>query len=150
MTMYGWCGNEEEDSEEKSLPNIPFALPFGMSNRSLRERWQMRDCMELNYSASAYLPEPEKNNFATPRTNPPVEESNLLKGEKKRVLLYDPPAGWRYGFPREYLPLPGEELKDTLLRDGYPQKEIDCGGAEHVGFFEVEVEEVKRAGNSSS
>ena len=50
-------------------------------------------------------------------------------------LMYDPPVGWRYGFPRPYRPLPNEELKDTLLRDGYPQKEIDNGGAKHVRFF---------------
>lgn len=38
---------------------------------------------------------------------------------------YDPDSGWRYGFPKKYEPLPGETLEQTLLRDGYPQKEID-------------------------
>jgi hypothetical protein len=50
------------------------------------------------------------------------------------VLLYDPPSGWMYGFPRPYLPLEGETLEQTLLRDGYPQKEIDQGGARHCRF----------------
>ena len=53
------------------------------------------------------------------------------------MTIYDPPSGWRYGFPREYKPLPGESLIDTLLRDGYPQKEIDWGGGEHVRFWET-------------
>lgn len=52
------------------------------------------------------------------------------------ITIYDPPAGWRYGFPREYKPLPNETLTETLLRDGYPKKEIEWGGAEHVRFWE--------------
>ena len=56
------------------------------------------------------------------------------------MLLYDPPAGWRYGFPRPYLPLEGESLEDTLLRDGYPQKEIDNSGAKYVRFIEYKEE----------
>lgn len=42
-------------------------------------------------------------------------------------LLYDPPSGWRYGFPRVYKPLEGESIKDTLRRDGYPEKDLDFG-----------------------
>jgi hypothetical protein len=53
------------------------------------------------------------------------------------MTMYDPPAGWRYGFPRPYKPLSGESLEDTLKRDGYPQHEIDNGGATHVRFWEV-------------
>lgn len=36
--------------------------------------------------------------------------------------LYDPPEGWRYGFPKNYAPLPDESIEDTLRRDGYPEK----------------------------
>lgn len=50
-------------------------------------------------------------------------------------MLYDPPSGWKYGFPRPYNPLPNESLADTLLRDGYPQREIDNGGARHCRFI---------------
>lgn len=50
-------------------------------------------------------------------------------------LIYDPPSGWRYGFPKEYNPLPGETLEQTLRRDGYPQHEIDNGGSKHVRFL---------------
>ena len=54
---------------------------------------------------------------------------------KKRI--YDPPSGWRYGFPKVYDPLPGETLEQTLLRDGYPQTEIDAGGAKHCRFWSM-------------
>jgi len=55
-----------------------------------------------------------------------------------RITIYDPPSGWRYGFPREYKPLPGESLEQTLLRDGYPQKEIDNAGADYCRFWEIQ------------
>lgn len=50
-------------------------------------------------------------------------------------MIYDPPSGWMYGFPKPYKPLPGETLVQTLLRDGYPQKEIDKGNGSHVRFL---------------
>lgn len=39
-------------------------------------------------------------------------------------MIYDPPSGWKYGFPKPYKPLEGEALSSTLRRDGYPDKEI--------------------------
>lgn len=51
------------------------------------------------------------------------------------AVLYDPPSGWRYGFPKQYKPMPGESLADTLLRDGYPQHEIDNGVAKYCRFI---------------
>lgn len=51
------------------------------------------------------------------------------------TIMYDPPSGWKYGFPKEYKPIKGETLVQTLLRDGYPQKEIDNGGGTHVRFL---------------
>jgi hypothetical protein len=41
------------------------------------------------------------------------------------TTLYDPPEGWRYGFPKPYKPLPGETVEETLKRDGYPEKMLD-------------------------
>ena len=43
----------------------------------------------------------------------------------KMITIYDPPSGWLFGFPKEYKPLPGESFEEMLLRDGYPQQEID-------------------------
>lgn len=37
-------------------------------------------------------------------------------------MLYDPPSGHRYGFPKVYRPIEGETLEETLIRDGYPEK----------------------------
>lgn len=34
-------------------------------------------------------------------------------------LMYDPPGGWKYGFPKPYEPLTGETMEATLQRDGY-------------------------------
>lgn len=62
------------------------------------------------------------------------------------MLIYDPPSGWMYGFPRPYLPKEGETLEDTLLRDGYPQHEIDNGGAKHVRFI-GHIEELRALDN---
>lgn len=50
-------------------------------------------------------------------------------------VIYDPPSGWKYGFPKPYRPAAGETLEQTLLRDGYPQHEIDNSGAKYVRFF---------------
>lgn len=53
------------------------------------------------------------------------------------TVLYDPPIGWKYGFPKPYTP--GLDLKDQLLKDGYPQSEIDSLGDNlHVRFIEGE------------
>jgi hypothetical protein len=56
------------------------------------------------------------------------------------VTIYDPPSGWRYGFPKPYKPLPHETLNQTLLRDGYPQAEIDWGAANYVRFWETDLD----------
>lgn len=58
------------------------------------------------------------------------------------MLTYDPPSGWRYGFPRLYKPLAGETLAETLIRDGYPSRLAEFG-AKHCGFggTDKEIEE---------
>lgn len=50
------------------------------------------------------------------------------------TVLYDPPSGWRFGFPKPYSPLEDEALKDTLIRDGYPTKDAEFG-AKHCRFI---------------
>ena len=52
------------------------------------------------------------------------------------TTVYDPPGGWRYGFPRPYTPLEGETLAETLLRDGYPQSELDRSGGATARFWD--------------
>lgn len=43
--------------------------------------------------------------------------------QKKQFTFYDPASGWLYGFPKPYRPLPHETLAETLIRDGYPEKD---------------------------
>ena len=54
------------------------------------------------------------------------------------MTVYDPPSGWMYGFPREYAPLPGESIEDTLRRDGYPEKLMPL--AKYCRFWETPVQ----------
>lgn len=55
---------------------------------------------------------------------------------------YDPPAGWRYGFPKEYNPSnPLETVASTLRRDGYPQELLEQGMDKYTRFWESEEED---------
>lgn len=57
-----------------------------------------------------------------------------------KVLMCDPPSGWKYGFPK---PLPADFLEDEsiipwLLEQGYPQSEIDaCGDHFYCRYWET-------------
>lgn len=43
-------------------------------------------------------------------------------------MLIDPPSGWKYGFPKELPDPPPENIREWLVEQGYPQREIDsCG-----------------------
>ena len=47
-----------------------------------------------------------------------------------KVMMCDPPSGWKYGFPK---PMPRQfetpkEYFDWLVSEGYPQSEIDSYG----------------------
>ena len=63
-----------------------------------------------------------------------------------KVLMCDPPSGWKYGFPK---PLPADLGKDEsivpwLLEQGYPQAEIDaCGKHFYCRYWEADEEDVK-------
>ena len=64
-------------------------------------------------------------------------------GKSMKVMMVDPPSGWRYGFPK---PLPtdlpeGESIVPWLLSEGYPQSEIDaCGKYFYCRYWEQEVD----------
>ncbi len=40
----------------------------------------------------------------------------------------DPPMGWKYGFPRVFDTETDGVMREWLLREGYPQAEIDKYG----------------------
>lgn len=50
------------------------------------------------------------------------------------TLLYDPPSGWMYGFPKSYLPADNETLVESLIRDGYPEDEAEFA-SKHTRFM---------------
>jgi len=62
-----------------------------------------------------------------------------------KVLLIDPPSGWRYGFPKLFIDNDwGWESKsiETWLREnGYPEHELEKGMAKYCRFIESEMEE---------
>lgn len=57
-----------------------------------------------------------------------------------KEMMYDPPSGWRYGFPKVYRQIKGETLKGMLERDGYPADKSDFA-SKHCRFYETEVED---------
>ena len=58
-----------------------------------------------------------------------------------KILMCDPPSGWKYGFPK---PIP-DDLTSTLewlVSEGYPQSEIDaCGDSFYCRYYETEVDD---------
>lgn len=76
----------------------------------------------LNILTSYY--DPEENN--------PMEIDAEPAYAKDTVKIIDPPEGWKYGFP---MPIPKEsdkwtfeELRNWLVKQGYPGKTIDNYG----------------------
>jgi len=39
--------------------------------------------------------------------------------------MIDPPGGWKYGFPKPLTQWHGQSLRDWLLQEGYPEKDIE-------------------------
>lgn len=61
-------------------------------------------------------------------------------------MLYDPPSGWMFGFPKPYCPKEGESLEDTLIRDGYPEH-LAADGAKHCRFIGVGEDDIEKLRN---
>jgi hypothetical protein len=54
--------------------------------------------------------------------------------------IIDPPSGWKYGFPK---PIPDDvvNVNEWLVKNGYPQREIDsCGAHFYCRFWMSEQE----------
>ena len=64
-----------------------------------------------------------------------------------KVLMCDPPSGWRYGFPKpvheEHYTLGDDfDFIGWLIKEGYPQSEIDAYGKNfYCRYWEMEEEE---------
>lgn len=62
-----------------------------------------------------------------------------------KMIMVDPPGGWKYGFPR---PMPveireaGGSVIPWLVENGYPQAEVDSYGKHfYVRYWEQDVNE---------
>jgi hypothetical protein len=64
------------------------------------------------------------------------------KMTKKKVMMIDPPSGWKYGFPKVMPDPRPEDTRAWLIANGYPEKEIlSYGDHFYCRYWETEVEE---------
>jgi len=47
---------------------------------------------------------------------------------KRKVLMIDPPSGWKYGFPKELTVDDTQTVTEWLVDNGYPRALIDHFG----------------------
>lgn len=47
-----------------------------------------------------------------------------MTSKKKSKLMFDPPQGWMYGFPKE-LPREVTNMRQWLIDEGYPEQDVD-------------------------
>lgn len=61
----------------------------------------------------------------------------IAKG-KSSMIMIDPPTGWLYGFPKAF-PEDVTNVDEWLVKNGYPQEEVDCwADGVPCRFWEVE------------
>lgn len=51
-------------------------------------------------------------------------KDGVIFREKRVAMFFDPPSGWKYGFPCEW-DHKKETLEELLKRKGYPEKDYD-------------------------
>lgn len=60
--------------------------------------------------------------------------------ERPKVMMVDPPSGWKYGFPKVFTGEPGNAV-EWLVANGYPQREVDaCGDYFYIRMWEEVLE----------
>ena len=70
-----------------------------------------------------------------------------VRRKMSKVLMCDPPSGWKYGFPKpvheEYYLLGDDfNMKHWLVSEGYPQTEIDNYGDHfYCRYYEMEIDD---------
>ena len=55
-----------------------------------------------------------------------------------KMMMIDPPEGWRYGFPREFDPKEGQSVEDWFIEKGYPESLISKGWLKWCRSWETE------------
>ena len=67
----------------------------------------------------------------------------IINNMSKKIWI-DPPAGWKYGFPKVYDQSVDGDCTAWMLKNGYPQREIDsCGNHFHVRMWAYDDENEK-------
>lgn len=61
--------------------------------------------------------------------------------KNRKLMLIDPPLGWKFGFPKEYVEKEGETVEQWLVSNGYPQEYVDEGYANYCWILEYETGE---------
>lgn len=56
---------------------------------------------------------------------PFITGNQMFPPKPNERIIYDPPSGWMYGFPKEYVPRRGLSLEEILVEDGYPESEAE-------------------------
>ncbi len=56
--------------------------------------------------------------------------------ESDKLLMIDPPSGWKYGFPRPYDAKPDQTVGEWLIEKGYPKELVDKGMTRHCRYWE--------------
>lgn len=66
-----------------------------------------------------------------------------------KVLIVDPPSGWKYGFPKEYTFAPSsvdltetqfdQEREQWFISNGYPEEMIKQGMHRYCRYWEKEL-----------
>ena len=70
-----------------------------------------------------------------------------VRRKMSKVLMCDPPSGWKYGFPKpvheEYYVLGDDfNMKHWLVSEGYPQTEIDNYGEYfYCRYYKMEIDD---------
>ena len=64
-----------------------------------------------------------------------------------KVKFIDPPKGWKYGFPK-MIPNYITDVKDWLIKNGYPKSEIDeCGDYFYCRYWDREIPSPEEVAN---
>jgi hypothetical protein len=64
---------------------------------------------------------------------------NKMSKRPIKRLMYDPPSGWKFGFPKEYTPHNGLTVKELLIKDGYPPEDAEFA-SKHTRYWTEDVE----------
>lgn len=70
------------------------------------------------------------------------DEAVALKlkfNESTRVLIIDPPSGWKYGFPKPYDKKIDQTLEEWLIENSYPRSLIDQNMSKYCRYWEGDV-----------